>query len=62
MEETSRAGRREIEAVVEETNRNVETLKGRIGAEKESAASLLRAQVSFLSTEIARKVLGRPVA
>ena len=62
MEETSRARRREIEAVVEETNRNVETLKGRIGAEKESAAALLRAQVSFLSAEIARKVLGRPVA
>ena len=62
MEETSRAGRREIEAVVEETNLNVEKLKGRIAAEKESAAALLRSQVSFLSTEIARKVLGRPVA
>jgi F0F1-type ATP synthase membrane subunit b/b' len=62
MEETSRAGRRQIEAVVEETNRKVEALKGRIAAEKESAAALLRAQVSQLSTEIARKVLGRPVA
>jgi F0F1-type ATP synthase membrane subunit b/b' len=48
--------------VVEETNRNVEELKSRIAAEKESAAALLRAQVSQLSTEIARKVLGRPVA
>jgi F0F1-type ATP synthase membrane subunit b/b' len=62
MEETSRAGRRQVEAVVEETNRKVEELKGRIAAEKESAAALLRAQVSQLSTEIARKVLGRPVA
>ena len=62
MEEASRAGRREIEAVVEETNLNVEKLKGRVAAEKESAAALLRSQVSFLSTEIARKVLGRPVA
>lgn len=62
MEENSRAGRRQIEAVVEETNRNVEELKVRIAAEKESAAALLRAQVSQLSTEIARKVLGRPVA
>jgi F0F1-type ATP synthase membrane subunit b/b' len=62
MEETSRAGRRQVESVVEETNRNVEELKGRIAAEKESAAALLRAQVSQLSTEIARKVLGRPVA
>src|SRR5512140_3230024 len=62
MEETSRAGRRQVEAVVEETNRNVDALKGRIAAEKESAAAFLRAQVSYLSTEIARKVLGRPVA
>ena len=62
MEETSRAGRGQIEAVVEETNRKIEELKGRIAAEKESAAALLRAQVSQLSTEIARKVLGRPVA
>jgi len=62
MEETSRAGRRQVEAVVEETNRKVEELKGRISAEKESAAAFLRDQVSQLSTEIARKVLGRPVA
>lgn len=62
MEETSRAGRRQVEAVVEETNLKVEELKGRISAEKESAAAFLRGQVSQLSTEIARKVLGRPVA
>jgi len=62
MEESSRAGRKQIEVVVEETNRKVEELKGRIDVEKESAAALLRAQVSQLSMEIARKVLGRPVA
>ena len=62
MEESSRAGRRQVEAVVEETNRKVDELKVRIAAEKESAATLLRAQVSQLSMEIARKVLGRPVA
>jgi F-type H+-transporting ATPase subunit b len=62
MEETSRAGRRQVEAVVEETNLKVEELKGRIGVEKDSAAAFLRGQVSQLSTEIARKVLGRPVA
>ena len=62
MEETSRAGRRQVEAVIEETNLKVEELKGRIAAEKESSAAFLRDQVSQLSTEIARKVLGRPVA
>jgi F-type H+-transporting ATPase subunit b len=62
MEETSRAGRRQVEAVVEETNLKVEELKGRIAAEKEAAAAFLRDQVSQLSREIARKVLGRPVA
>lgn len=62
MEESARGSRAQIEAVVEETNRSVEELKGRIFAEKESAAAVLRAQVSQLSTEIARKVLGRPVA
>jgi len=62
MEETSRAGRRQIEAVVEETNLKVEELKGRISSEKESATAFLRDQVAQLSTEIARKVLGRPVA
>jgi len=50
MEETSRAGRRQIEAVIEETNLKVEELKGRIAAEKESSAAFLRDQVSQLST------------
>jgi len=62
MEESSRAGRKQVEAVIEETNLKVEELKGRIAAEKESSAAFLRDQVSQLSTEIARKVLGRPVA
>ncbi|TRZ98985.1 MAG: hypothetical protein D4R80_04025 [Deltaproteobacteria bacterium] len=62
MEETSRAGRGQVDAVIEETSRKVEELKGRISAEKETAAAYLRDQVSQLSTEIARKVLGRPVA
>jgi len=62
MEETSRSGRAQVDAAIDETNRKVEDLKGRISAEKESAAAFLRAQVSQLSTEIARKVLGRPVA
>ncbi|HQU12674.1 MAG TPA: hypothetical protein PKV70_00350, partial [Thermodesulfobacteriota bacterium] len=62
MEEASRAGRRQVEAVVEETNLKIEELKGQIAVEKESAAAYLRDQVSQLSTEIARKVLGRPVA
>jgi F-type H+-transporting ATPase subunit b len=62
MEEASRAGRGQIDAVVEETNLKVEELKGRISSEKESAAAFLRDQVAQLSAEIARKVLGRPVA
>jgi F-type H+-transporting ATPase subunit b len=62
MEEASRAERMQVDAVVEETNRKVEELKGRVAAEKDAAAALLRAEVSKLSAEIARKVLGRQVA
>jgi F-type H+-transporting ATPase subunit b len=62
MEEASRAERRQVDAVVEETNRKVEELKGRVAAEKDAAAALLRAEVSKLSVEIAQKVLGRQVA
>jgi F-type H+-transporting ATPase subunit b len=62
MEEASRAERMQVDAVVEETNRKVEDLKGRVAAEKDAAAALLRAEVSKLSAEIARKVLGRQVA
>ena len=62
MEDASRAGRKQVEAVVEETNRKVDELKGRIASEKDSAAAVLRSEVAQLSAEIARKVLGRPVA
>ncbi|GAB4237498.1 MAG: hypothetical protein OHK0028_14790 [Deltaproteobacteria bacterium] len=62
VEESSRAARGTVEAVVEETNRMVEELKGRIGKEKDTAAAMLRTEVSKLSVEIAQKVLGRPVA
>lgn len=62
MEEASRAERKQVDAVVEETNRKVEELKGRVAAEKDAAAAFLRAEVSKLSVEIAQKVLGRQVA
>src|SRR3970282_1281855 len=62
MDEASRAGRKQVEAVVEETNRKVDELKGRIAIENDSAAALLRTEASKLSVEIAQKVLGRPVA
>jgi len=62
MEEASRAERKQVDAVVEETNRKVEELKGRVAAETDAAAALLRAEVSKLSVEIAQKVLGRQVA
>jgi len=62
MEDASRAGRKQVEGVVEETNRKVDELKGRIASEKDSAAAVLRSEVAQLSAEIARKVLGRPVA
>ena len=62
MEEASRAERKQVDAVVEETNRKVEELKGRVAAEKDAAAAILRAEVSKLSVEIAQKVLGRQVA
>jgi F-type H+-transporting ATPase subunit b len=62
MEEASRTERKQVDAVVEETNRKVDELKGRVAAEKDAAAALLRAEVSKLSVEIAQKVLGRQVA
>jgi len=62
MEETSRAERKRVEGAVEESNRKIEEMKGRISAEKESVASSLRAEVTLLSRQIAEKVLGRRVA
>ncbi|MEW6720628.1 MAG: hypothetical protein AB1346_09275 [Thermodesulfobacteriota bacterium] len=62
MEEQSRAERKRVEAAVEESNKKIEQIKGKILAEKEAASSSLRAQVTLLSREIAEKVLGRKVA
>ncbi len=62
MEETSRAERKRVEAAVEESNRKIEEMKGRISAEKETVASSLRSEVTLLSRQIAEKVLGRRVA
>lgn len=59
MEEASRAERKGIEDVIEETNRQIDTMKKQISAEKETAAGTLRSEVSRLSVEIAEKVLGR---
>jgi F-type H+-transporting ATPase subunit b len=62
LEEASRAERKRIEGVMEETSRQIEKMKGQILAEKEDAARVLRSEVSRLSQEIAGKVLGRRVA
>jgi F0F1-type ATP synthase membrane subunit b/b' len=62
LEEASRAERKGIEAVMEETNRQIDKMKGQILAEKEEAARVLRTEVSHLSQEIAEKILGRRVA
>lgn len=62
IEEASRAGRKQVEEVVEDTNRKIEELKGRIAVEKESASGILRAEATKLSVEIAGKVLGRQIA
>ena len=47
---------------MEETNRQIDKMKGQILAEKEEAARVLRTEVSHLSQEIAEKILGRRVA
>jgi F-type H+-transporting ATPase subunit b len=62
MEEASRAERKGIESVMEETSRQIDKMKEQILSEKEDAARVLRAEVSRLSREIAGKVLGRRVA
>lgn len=62
LEEASRAERKRIEGVMEETSRQIDKMKGQILAEKEDAARVLRAEVSRLSQEIAGKVLGRRVS
>ena len=62
IEEASKAGRKQVEEVVEDTNRKVEELKGRIAVEKDAASEILRAESTKLSVEIAMKVLGRQIA
>jgi len=62
LEEASRAERKRIEGVMEETSHQIDKMKGQILAEKEDAARVLRAEVSRLSQEIAGKVLGRRVS
>jgi F-type H+-transporting ATPase subunit b len=62
MEESSRAERKGIESVMEETNRQIDTMREEIASEKETAAPVLRSEVAHLSREIAEKVLGRSVA
>jgi F-type H+-transporting ATPase subunit b len=62
LEESSRAERKGIESVMEETNRQIDTMREQIASEKETAARALRAEVSRFSQEIAEKVLGRSLA
>lgn len=62
MEEASRAERKRIEAAIEETNRQLEEMKARIGDERNAAARILREEVRRLSAAIAEKVLGRQLA
>jgi len=62
MEETSRAERKGVESVLEETNRQIAEMRGQIATERETAARALRDEVSRLSREIAEKVLGRQLA
>ena len=62
MEESSRAERKGIEAVIVETNRKIDAMKEQIEAEKDTAAQALRSEIARLSQAIAEKVLGRRVA
>ena len=62
IEEAARGERKAIEAVVEETNRDVKAMKTKIAAEKAAASRALGSEVSRLAAEISEKVLGRRVA
>lgn len=62
IEEAARAERKAIEAVVEESNREVEAMKVKIAGEKSAASGILRTEVTRLAAEISEKVLGRRVA
>ena len=61
-EEVSRAEKKRIETTAEESNKKLEEIKSGILAEKEAAAASLRAEITWLSRQIAEKVLGRQVA
>ncbi len=62
IEEAARAERKAIEAVVEESNREVESMKAKIAGEKAAASGTLRSEVTRLAAEISEKVLGMRVA
>ncbi len=62
IEEAARGERKAIEAVAEESNREVEAMKTKIAGEKDAASRVLRTEVSRLAAEISEKVLGRRVA
>jgi len=62
IEESARGERKAIEAVVEESNREVEAMKATIAGEKAAASRTLRSEVSRLAAAISEKVLGRRVA
>ena len=62
IEEAARGERKAIEAVVEESNREVEAMKAKIAGEKAAASGTLRSEVSRLAAAISEKVLGRQVA
>lgn len=62
IEEAARGERKAIETVVEESSREVEAMKVKIGGEKAAASRTLRSEVSRLAAEISEKVLGRRVA
>lgn len=62
IEEAARGERKAVETVVEESSREVEAMKVKIGGEKAAASRTLRSEVSRLAAEISEKVLGRRVA
>ncbi len=62
IEEAAKGERKAIEAVVEESNREVEAMKAKIAGEKTAATGALRSEVSRLAAAISEKVLGRQVA
>lgn len=62
IDESARGERKAIEAVVAESNSEIEAMKAKIAGEKAAASRTLRSEVSRLAAEISEKVLGRRVA